>query len=157
RRNDDEGPRSPSRAHEKEAVMAAWSRIALASLLASCVAGGFGGVLRAESDADDRDEVEIVGVQPDGRELLPTGKSITPTAAPGSTYQQLTTELRQDGNADANGAYTSALSPDGRTLLVLTNGYNTNFMTPDGKKIQFPYLDPATGKPSSVESASYQW
>jgi hypothetical protein len=113
--------------------------------------------LAADSDVNDRRDVAIVGPQADGRELLPTGKYITPSAAPGSTYQQLSTGLRPDGNADANGAYTSALSPDGKTLLVLTNGYNTKFMTTEGKPLQFPYLDPITGKPSAIQSPSYQW
>src|SRR5215470_10564414 len=138
--------------------MAIWSRMSLASLSAACLVGGLAWTAQAaESEPNDGDEIEIVGAQADGRELLPTGRYITPTAAPGSTYQQLATGLRPDGNADANGAYTSALSPDGRTLLLLTNGYNTKFMTTDGKPIQFPYLDPISGKPSAIQSPSYQW
>src|SRR5262249_25580915 len=138
--------------------MAIWSRMSLASLSAACLVGGLAWTAQAaESEPNDGDEMEIVGPQADGRELLPTGKYITPTAAPGSTYQQLTTELRSDGNADANGAYSTALSPDGATLIALTNGYNTNFMTTAGKPIRFPYLDPLTAKASSVESGSYQW
>jgi hypothetical protein len=36
-----------------------------------------------------------------GASILPTGQVLTPTAAPGSTIQVLSTGLREDGNADA--------------------------------------------------------
>jgi DNA-binding beta-propeller fold protein YncE len=57
----------------------------------------------------------------------------------------LATELRADGNADASEAVNSALSPDGKTLLVMTNGWNKNNDQPDGTPITFPTLDPVTG------------
>ena len=50
--------------------------------------------------------------------ILPTGQVITPTAAPGSTIQVLSTGLRADGNADAAEAVNTALSPDGHTLQI---------------------------------------
>src|SRR5580700_26183 len=56
--------------------------------------------------------------------FLPNGLSITPTAAPNSTYQALNPGLPQVPNFVADGAYTTAVSPDGNTLLVLTGGYN---------------------------------
>src|ERR1700685_1982929 len=68
---------------------------------------------------------------PVGGNLLPDGFYITPTAAPGSIFQGLPTGLRPDGSADANGAVTTALSPDGTALLILTTGYNTGFDTQD--------------------------
>ena len=80
-----------------------------------------------------------------GRSLLPTGQFITPTAAPGSTIQQLATGLRADGNADASEAVNGTLSPDGTTLLVMTSGWNRNNQLPDGTHITFPTLDPTTG------------
>src|SRR5215469_7514666 len=79
--------------------------------------------------------------------LLPTGQVITPTAAPGSTIQVLSTGFRADGNADAAEAVKTALSPDGHTLLVLTSGWNRDNRLPDGTSIQFPTLDPTTGIP----------
>jgi YVTN family beta-propeller protein len=81
----------------------------------------------------------------EGRSLLPTGQFITPTAAPGSTIQVLATGLRADGNADASEAVNTALSPDGKTLLVMTSGWNKNNDQPDGTPITFPTLDPMTG------------
>jgi YVTN family beta-propeller protein len=89
--------------------------------------------------------------------LLPTGQSITPTLAPGSTYQTLSTGLRPDGNADANGAITTALSPNGKTLLVLTSGYNSGLETTYGTPITVPYLNPVTGLPSSTTTGSFNW
>jgi len=81
-----------------------------------------------------------------GPALIPTGQYITATAAPGSSYQRLTTGLRADGNADADDAVSTALSPDGRTLLVLTTGFNTSINYENGSPILFPVLSPLTGK-----------
>ncbi len=55
---------------------------------------------------------------------LPTGASITPDAAPGSTLQQLTVALPDYPNYSPDSGETTAVSPDGKTLLVLTSGYN---------------------------------
>src|SRR5215472_13757426 len=62
-----------------------------------------------------------------GGNVLPEGYYITPTAAPGSIFEALPTGLRSDGSANGNGAVTTALSPDGTVLLVLTSGYNKFF------------------------------
>jgi YVTN family beta-propeller protein len=86
----------------------------------------------------------------DNRSLLPTGQFITPTAAPGSTIQVLATGLRADGNADASEAVNTALSPDGKTLLVMTSGWNRNNDQPNGTPITFPTLDPITGAASGT-------
>jgi YVTN family beta-propeller protein len=96
---------------------------------------------------------------PVGGSLLPDGFYITPTAAPGSIFQGLPTRLRPDGSAAANGAVTTALSPDGTALLILTTGYNTNFNTqgPDGTPILWAALDPLTGLPSSTTTPNAEW
>ena len=57
-------------------------------------------------------------------ERLPTGMSITPTAAPGSTLQLLNPDLPGMPEYLADHPISTALSPDGNTLLVLTSGYN---------------------------------
>ena len=94
----------------------------------------------------------------DGGAILPTGKIITPTAAPGSTFMRLTTGLRSDDNADANGAVATALSPDGETLLVLTSGYNKDLRNETtGEDISFPVLDPITGLPSDTMVNKAEW
>jgi YVTN family beta-propeller protein len=77
--------------------------------------------------------------------ILPTGQVITPTAAPGSMIQALSTGLRADGDADAAQAVKTALSPDGKMLLVLTSGWNRDNFLPNGTPITYPTLDPNTG------------
>src|SRR3984957_12720922 len=98
-------------------------------------------------DDDDRNErtTTLAVGNYDNRSLLPTGQFITPTAAPGSTIQVLATGLRADGNADASEAVNTALSPDGKTLLVMTSGWNRNNDQPNGTPIKFPTLDPISG------------
>jgi YVTN family beta-propeller protein len=57
--------------------------------------------------------------------LLPTGDYVTPTAAPGSTFTSLKPGLAPDfPNYEVDHATSTAVSPDGKTLLVLTSGYN---------------------------------
>ncbi len=97
-----------------------------------------------------------VGNVPGGA-LLPTGQMITPAAALGSTFDRLPTGLRQDGSADAAEAVTTALSPDGKTLLVLTSGYNLGFSDESGNKFKYPVLDPVTGSPSSITTSKAEW
>lgn len=59
-------------------------------------------------------------------QMLPTGATITPTAAPGSVFVPLTTSLQDVPVFTPDGAETTAISPDGKTLLILTSGYNLN-------------------------------
>ncbi len=100
----------------------------------------------------------LVGDLEDGAALLPTGQVITPASAPGSTFAALATGLRADGNADAAEAVTTALSPDGKTLLVLTSGYNQNFRDAQtGEFFTYPVLDPQTGEPSDVTTRKAEW
>ncbi|GAX45500.1 YVTN beta-propeller repeat-containing protein [Tolypothrix sp. NIES-4075] len=99
-----------------------------------------------------------VGNIGDGAALLPTGQIITPAAAPGSTFAPLPTDLRTDGTADAAEAVSTALSPDGKTLLVLTSGYNQNFRDENtGSNIDYPVLDPTTGKPTATRTTKAEW
>jgi YVTN family beta-propeller protein len=88
--------------------------------------------------------------------ILPTGQVITPTAAPGSTIQVLSTGLRADGNADAAEAVKTALSPDGHTLLVLTSGWNRDNHLINGAPITYPTLDPNTGAAVGITTHS-EW
>ncbi|HMF28628.1 MAG TPA: hypothetical protein VKE42_07635, partial [Candidatus Cybelea sp.] len=88
---------------------------------------------------------------------LPTSQKITPLAAPRAQLMRLQTGLRDDGDADAAGAMSLSLSPDGTTLLLLTSGYNNEYSRPDGKPIRFPVPDPLTGATSSVTSPITQW
>ena len=94
-----------------------------------------------------------------GPTFIPTGQSITATAATGSKYQRLATGLRPDGNADADDAVSEALSPDGTTLLVLTSGFNNSFYQqgPGYVPFLFAQLNPVTGQPSSTTLNQAEW
>jgi DNA-binding beta-propeller fold protein YncE len=67
-------------------------------------------------------------------EFTPTGQFITPTAAPGAIFQPLNPHLADDPTYTAGQATAVALSPDARTLLILTSGYNLVFGA-DGKQL----------------------
>jgi DNA-binding beta-propeller fold protein YncE len=67
-------------------------------------------------------------------EVTPTGQAITPMAAAGAIFQPLNPDLAGDPGFTAGQASAVALSPDGRTLLILTSGFNRAF-GPDGKLI----------------------
>jgi DNA-binding beta-propeller fold protein YncE len=56
--------------------------------------------------------------------LLPNGQYLTPTFANGAVFQTLNPHLQGYKRYRAGWAINSALSPDGKTLLVLTSGYN---------------------------------
>ena len=64
----------------------------------------------------------------------PTGFSITPLAAPGSTFVTMNPGLPSLPNYLAGQPMTTSLSPNGKTLLVLTSGYNL-LNGPDGKNL----------------------
>src|SRR6516165_4407471 len=89
--------------------------------------------------------------------ILPTGQVITPTAAPGSTIQPLATGLRSDGADDASQAVNTALSPDGKTLLVLTSGWNKSNFLANGTPVSYPVLDPVSGLPSGTNTTLSEW
>jgi YVTN family beta-propeller protein len=55
---------------------------------------------------------------------LPTGADLTPRAAPGSTVLELDPKLEGHAEFRAGYAVSLALSPDGKTLALLTSGYN---------------------------------
>jgi DNA-binding beta-propeller fold protein YncE len=60
-----------------------------------------------------------------GQQALPnTGQQITPLAPTGSAFVPLNPGLSDNPEYLAGQAATSVVSPDGRTLLVLTSGYN---------------------------------
>ena len=77
----------------------------------------------AQNDGD----LDNHGVAP-----LPSGQYITPTFATGSTFSVLSPDIPEYTpavgnypNFHPNGAIASTLSPDGKTLAVMTSGYNT--------------------------------
>ena len=61
---------------------------------------------------------------PDTPENLPTGMSITPLAAPGSTLERLNPDLKDLPDFTVDHPITTAVSPDGGSLLIVTSGFN---------------------------------
>lgn len=57
-------------------------------------------------------------------QMLPTGQRITPEAASGALFQNLDPELPGHPDYRAGSAVTTVVSHDGKTLLVLTSGFN---------------------------------
>lgn len=57
-------------------------------------------------------------------EVLPTGMSITPTAARGSVFRPLNPGLAERPEYTVDHPVSTAISPDGGTLLILTSGFN---------------------------------
>jgi YVTN family beta-propeller protein len=70
----------------------------------------------ASSHAFDDDDVKPT--------RLPTGKQITPLSAPGSKLQNLNPGLPDFPHFIAGQAMSTVISPDAKTLLVLTSGFN---------------------------------
>jgi len=59
------------------------------------------------------------------QQLIPnSGQRITPTAPTGSSFVPLNPGLSDNPQYVAGQAVTTVVSPDGKTLLVLTSGYN---------------------------------
>ncbi|MCP5426145.1 MAG: beta-propeller fold lactonase family protein [Gammaproteobacteria bacterium] len=114
--------------------------------------------VQADDDCDDKEALVGACDEKPFEALLPTGKIITPEAAPGSAFIRFDTELRTDDNADAEGAVAIALSPNGEKLLVLTSGYNRDFRDEKtGETFSFPVLDPVTGAPSGTTVGKSEW
>src|ERR1039457_4542933 len=86
-------------------------------------------------------------------QLLPTGATSTPSAAPGSVFVPLRTSLPDFPFYTPDGAETTAVSPDGKTLLILTSGYNLmedapgNYTGTDSGEFVFVYDISTPGTP----------
>ncbi|OYV40022.1 MAG: phosphoesterase, partial [Acidocella sp. 20-61-6] len=57
-------------------------------------------------------------------QVLPSGALLTPTAVAGAEFQRLNPHLADFPNDTAGQAVNTAISPDGKTLLILTSGFN---------------------------------
>jgi DNA-binding beta-propeller fold protein YncE len=79
------------------------------------------GAVPGFADDFDRHEFELAS-----GESVPTGVQITPSAARGALFQTLNPDLPTRPDFVVGQAVTTALSPDGRTLLVVTSGFNRN-------------------------------
>src|SRR6266481_7698619 len=57
--------------------------------------------------------------------FLPSGQYVTPNLVPNAIFQALNPGIQALPSFVAGGAVSTALSPDGKTLAVLTTGYNS--------------------------------
>ena len=71
---------------------------------------------------------------------LPTGMNLTPTAALGADFEELRPGLRDYPDFAVSDAVSTALSPDGKTLLILTSGYNRVYDVPRKLQIKDEYV-----------------
>jgi DNA-binding beta-propeller fold protein YncE len=94
-------------------------RLSLAVALAACV-------LASAALADDDDD--------DLPQALPTGQLLTPKAARGAKVASLNPGLADHPDFLVDHAISFALSPDRRTALILTSGFN-KLAGPDGKQL----------------------
>ena len=101
---------------------------ALAAASALCLFAVIGAAQARPAPDDDKSE-------------LPTGQFVTPRAAPGADFTALNPHLKDFPQYTVGQAMSEALSPDGRTLLILTSGFNI--------------LYTAAGKPSRPDSNEY--
>src|SRR6266404_4884299 len=111
-----------------------WVRVSALALSAL----GIFSVTETTAKADD-DEKSKLG------EFIPTGVHITPSAAKGSIFQALNPGLVSDPSFTVGQAVSAAVSPDGKTLLILTSGYNNQNFT----------SGPHKGDTNPAESAEY--
>ncbi|HUN61877.1 MAG TPA: putative Ig domain-containing protein, partial [Candidatus Sulfotelmatobacter sp.] len=83
--------------------------------------------LTATGNAVGTVSITVDDVAPWSQFIPNMDQTITPLAPPGSQYQQLNPDLADNPAWLASQAATTALSPDGNTLLILTTGYNREF------------------------------
>jgi YVTN family beta-propeller protein len=89
--------------------------------------------------------------------VAPSGIRLTPTAAAGASFSHLNPHLRDSPGYIAGQAVTTATSPDGRTLLILTSGYNRllngagKVIPADSEEYVFVY-DISHGQPERLQA-----
>ncbi len=99
-------------------------RCVLAAMIAGILVSASSGYAGAP-DNSARPHARGVNAAQSG-EMLPTGMRITPTAAPGAVFEHLNPDLADNPDYLADHAVSTAISPNGATMLVLTSGYNRN-------------------------------
>jgi YVTN family beta-propeller protein len=100
------------------------------ALVCICVCGflALSGIAQQKNAQQENGQQEIVRQNKDmpKAEELPTGMSINPLAARRSTLQPLNPGLPDLPDFTVDHPISTAVSPDGATLLILTSGYNRN-------------------------------
>jgi len=82
---------------------------------------------------------------------ISTGQAITPTAAPGAVFGTLNPHLKSAPKYVVGQAESIAVSPDKKTMLVLTTGYNDD--PEPATKSEFVFVfDISSGKPVQLQA-----
>jgi YVTN family beta-propeller protein len=100
-------------------------------LALGCSSGSTGGAPEPEPASGSTEKTNTIDFAPAFGKRLPTGDFLTPLAAPGSALLPLNPQLPDKPDFRADHAASTATSPDGKTLLVLTSGYNETNWTPN--------------------------
>jgi YVTN family beta-propeller protein len=105
-------------------------------------------VAKAEEDENDAEKSSSVSKS----EYIPSGLKITPIAVPGAEFQLFNAGLKDFPTFSPNGAQTTVVSPDKKTLLVLLAGYNSQNgadgnIAPDAQSEYIFVYDISNGKP----------
>jgi YVTN family beta-propeller protein len=103
-------------------------------------------VARAHDNDDDNPQSTFVS----------SGQKITPTAAPGASFELLNPGLADFPNFIPSGALSTAVSPDQHTLLVLISGHNVLYnaaskVVPDDSGQYIFVFDVSAGKPAKKQ------
>jgi len=75
--------------------------------------------------------------------VMPSGQTITPTAAPGAVFQDFNPGLADHPAYRAGQAIKSEISPDGATMLVMTSGFNDLDYSNAANASDYGYLEAA--------------
>ncbi len=123
----DAKPTNVDQAYYDANIQLVEEKLALGGLrLAALLNSSLGAISTAQLESDLKAHGGTADMQPKPpSEILPTGMSITPTAARGSILLALNPDLPGQPDFTADHPISTVLSPDGRTLLVLTSGFNT--------------------------------
>jgi len=102
---------------------------------------------------------QVLGSSPVSGEDLPTGKTITPTAAQGALFQEMNLNSQAAPNARAGAAVALAVSADGKLLAIQTGGFNVFYgrdgqTTPDLSAEHIFLFDIAGPAPKQVQVLS---
>jgi hypothetical protein len=90
--------------------------------------------------------------------VTPAGQLLTPTAAPGSTFEYFNPELSKYPDFRPSGGAATVLSPDKKTLVIVISGYNlwndpTGTQDPIASTEYIFVYDISSGKPGSARTA----
>jgi DNA-binding beta-propeller fold protein YncE len=113
-------------------IMNVHERLPLSAAVLTLALAASGALAQAQSNLQVvpmQPEIQIPPTQANIQALPNMGQQITPLAPQGSRFQSLNPDLADNPRWLAGQAVTTVVSPDHKTMLVLTSGYNRVFAT----------------------------